>query len=66
MGSERGLSPGRTAMGEMRRNRSSAVSWRASEDQAVNQSKLLIANTFHDTRPITRECNRLKEWVRSL
>jgi AcrR family transcriptional regulator len=30
------------------------------------QGASLLANSFHDTRQITRECNRLKEWVRSL
>jgi AcrR family transcriptional regulator len=30
------------------------------------QGASLLANTFHDTRQITRECNRLKEWVRAL
>jgi len=30
------------------------------------QGASLLANTFHNTRQITRECNRLKEWVRSL
>jgi AcrR family transcriptional regulator len=30
------------------------------------QGASLLANTFHDTRPLTRECNRLKEWVRAL
>lgn len=30
------------------------------------QGASLLANTFHDTRAITRECNRLKEWVRAL
>ncbi len=30
------------------------------------QGASLLANTFHDTRQVTRECNRLKEWVRSL
>jgi TetR/AcrR family transcriptional repressor of nem operon len=30
------------------------------------QGASLLTNTFHDTRKITRECNRLKEWVRSL
>jgi AcrR family transcriptional regulator len=33
---------------------------------ATLQGASLLANTFHDTRHITRECNRLKEWVRSL
>jgi AcrR family transcriptional regulator len=33
---------------------------------AVVQGASLLANTFHNTRQITRECNRLKEWVRSL
>jgi TetR/AcrR family transcriptional repressor of nem operon len=30
------------------------------------QGASLLANAFHDTRRLTRECNRLKEWVRSL
>ena len=30
------------------------------------QGASLLANSFHDTRDITRECNRLKEWVQSL
>jgi AcrR family transcriptional regulator len=30
------------------------------------QGASLLAHTFHDTRPITRECKRLKDWVRSL
>jgi len=30
------------------------------------QGASLLANTFHDTRALTRECNRLKDWVRSL
>jgi len=30
------------------------------------QGASLLANTFHDTRQLTRECNRLREWVRSL
>jgi TetR/AcrR family transcriptional repressor of nem operon len=30
------------------------------------QGASLLANTFHDTRQITRECTRLKEWIRSL
>jgi TetR/AcrR family transcriptional regulator, transcriptional repressor for nem operon len=30
------------------------------------QGASLLANTFHSTRQLTRECNRLKEWVRSL
>jgi hypothetical protein len=30
------------------------------------QGASLLANTFHSTRQITRECNRLKEWVRAL
>jgi TetR/AcrR family transcriptional regulator, transcriptional repressor for nem operon len=30
------------------------------------QGASLLANTFHNTRQIARECNRLKEWVRSL
>jgi TetR/AcrR family transcriptional regulator, transcriptional repressor for nem operon len=30
------------------------------------QGASLLANAFHDTRQIGRECNRLKEWVRSL
>ena len=30
------------------------------------QGASLLANTFHDTRQVTRECNRLKEWVRAL
>jgi AcrR family transcriptional regulator len=30
------------------------------------QGASLLANTFHNTRQITRECNRLKEWVQSL
>jgi len=30
------------------------------------QGASLLANTFHNTRQMTRECNRLKEWVRSL
>jgi AcrR family transcriptional regulator len=30
------------------------------------QGASLLANTFHSTRQISRECNRLKEWVRSL
>jgi AcrR family transcriptional regulator len=30
------------------------------------QGASLLANTFHNTRQLTRECNRLKEWVRSL
>ncbi len=30
------------------------------------QGASLLANTFHDTRQITRECKRLKDWVRSL
>jgi AcrR family transcriptional regulator len=30
------------------------------------QGASLLANTFHDTRRLTRESNRLKEWVRSL
>jgi AcrR family transcriptional regulator len=30
------------------------------------QGASLLANTFHDSRQLVRECNRLKEWVRSL
>lgn len=30
------------------------------------QGASLLANTFHDTRQITRECKRLRAWVRSL
>jgi AcrR family transcriptional regulator len=30
------------------------------------QGASLLANTFHDTRQLTRECNRLKEWVRAI
>lgn len=30
------------------------------------QGASLLANTFHNTRQLTRECNRLKDWVRSL
>ena len=30
------------------------------------QGASLLANTFHETRSITREATRLKEWVRSL
>jgi len=30
------------------------------------QGASLLTNAFHDTRKIMRECNRLKEWVRSL
>jgi AcrR family transcriptional regulator len=30
------------------------------------QGASLLANTFHSTRQLTRECNRLKEWVRAL
>ncbi len=30
------------------------------------QGASLLAHTFHNTRSLTRECNRLKEWVRSL
>jgi AcrR family transcriptional regulator len=30
------------------------------------QGASLLANTFHSTRQLTRECNRLKDWVRSL
>jgi AcrR family transcriptional regulator len=30
------------------------------------QGASLLAHTFHNTRQITRECNRLKEWVRTL
>jgi AcrR family transcriptional regulator len=30
------------------------------------QGASLLANTFHSTRQMTRECNRLKDWVRSL
>jgi AcrR family transcriptional regulator len=30
------------------------------------QGAILLANSFHGTRQLTRECNRLKEWVRSL
>ncbi len=30
------------------------------------QGASLLANTFHNARQLTRECNRLKEWVRSL
>jgi AcrR family transcriptional regulator len=30
------------------------------------QGASLLANTFHNTRQITRECNRLKDWVRAL
>jgi AcrR family transcriptional regulator len=30
------------------------------------QGASLLANTFHSTRQITRECNRLIEWVRAL
>lgn len=30
------------------------------------QGASLLANTFDDTRQLTRECNRLKDWVRSL
>ena len=33
---------------------------------AALQGASLLANTFHDTRSVTRECNRLKAWVRSL
>jgi AcrR family transcriptional regulator len=33
---------------------------------AAVQGASLLANTFHDTRQITRECNRLKDWVRAL
>jgi AcrR family transcriptional regulator len=30
------------------------------------QGASVLAHTFHDTRRMTRECNRLKDWVRSL
>jgi TetR/AcrR family transcriptional regulator, transcriptional repressor for nem operon len=30
------------------------------------QGASLLAHTFHDTRRLQRECNRLKEWVRAL
>jgi AcrR family transcriptional regulator len=30
------------------------------------QGASLLAQTFHDARRMTRECNRLKEWVRGL
>jgi AcrR family transcriptional regulator len=30
------------------------------------QGASLLANTFHETRSVTREATRLKEWVRSL
>ena len=30
------------------------------------QGASLLANTFHSTRQLTRECNRLKDWLRSL
>jgi AcrR family transcriptional regulator len=30
------------------------------------QGASLLANTFHSTRQITRECHRLTEWVRAL
>jgi AcrR family transcriptional regulator len=30
------------------------------------QGASLLANTFHDSKQLVRECNRLKEWVRSL
>jgi AcrR family transcriptional regulator len=30
------------------------------------QGASLLANAFHDTRQITRECKRLKDWVRAL
>ena len=30
------------------------------------QGASLLANTFHDTHQMTRECTRLKEWIRSL
>jgi AcrR family transcriptional regulator len=30
------------------------------------QGASLLANTFHSTRQLTRECNRLKQWVRTL
>lgn len=30
------------------------------------QGASLLANAFHNPRSLTRECNRLKEWVRSL
>jgi len=43
-----GPSQDRATTRKMRRNRDSAVPWRASGDQTVNQSNLLIANTFHD------------------
>jgi AcrR family transcriptional regulator len=33
---------------------------------AAVQGASLLANTFHSTRQITRECNRLKDWVRAL
>jgi AcrR family transcriptional regulator len=30
------------------------------------QGASLLANSFHDTRQLTRECNRLKDWVRAI
>jgi len=30
------------------------------------QGASALANAFHDTRQVARECNRLKDWVRSL
>jgi len=33
---------------------------------ATLQGASLLANTFHNTRQFTRECNRLSEWVRAL
>lgn len=30
------------------------------------QGASLLAHTFHDPRLLTRECNRLKDWLRSL
>lgn len=30
------------------------------------QGASLLANTFHETQSVTREANRLKEWIRSL
>jgi TetR/AcrR family transcriptional repressor of nem operon len=33
---------------------------------AALQGASLLAGTFHETRGVTRECNRLKEWVKAL
>jgi AcrR family transcriptional regulator len=33
---------------------------------SVLQGASLLANTFHETRQVSRECNRLKHWVRLL